>query len=198
MSLGENLRKFREKKGLSQIEVCNHIGLSSSAVLSNYERDERIPSLDTVKKLARLYDVSLDELLGFDVVPLKEGQVDIFRERLYLLRTEQNISRKELGDVIDKDESYIENLETVTKELPSANILYDLANYLGCTPDYLGGYVDEKDALHPDTPKPKELIEFIHSNMLMYRGIPLTKEDKQKIYLALQAIFYDSKNKRNL
>jgi transcriptional regulator with XRE-family HTH domain len=63
MSLGSRLRDEREKRRWSQIEVAKKIGITN-AVLSNYERGSRDPDTDTLKKLADLYDVSADYLLG--------------------------------------------------------------------------------------------------------------------------------------
>lgn len=63
MSLGFRLKKEREKRSWSQVEVANKVGITN-AVLSNYERDYRDPDTETLKKLADLYDVSTDFLLG--------------------------------------------------------------------------------------------------------------------------------------
>lgn len=63
MSLGSRLRKEREERKWSQIYVAEKVGITN-AVLSNYERDYRDPDTDTLKKLAELYNVSIDYLLG--------------------------------------------------------------------------------------------------------------------------------------
>lgn len=63
MSLGTRLKKEREKRNWSQIYVGKKIGITN-AVLSNYERDYRDPDTETLKKLAELYGVSIDYLLG--------------------------------------------------------------------------------------------------------------------------------------
>ncbi len=63
MSLGARLKKEREKRNWSQITVAKKIGITN-AVLSNYERDYRDPDTETLKKLAELYEVSIDYLLG--------------------------------------------------------------------------------------------------------------------------------------
>ncbi|MCU1804788.1 helix-turn-helix transcriptional regulator [Cytobacillus firmus] len=63
MSLGIRLKKEREKRKWSQKEVAEKIGITN-AVLSNYERDYRDPDTETLKKLADLYEVETDYLLG--------------------------------------------------------------------------------------------------------------------------------------
>lgn len=63
MSLGSRLKKEREKRNWSQVYVAKKIGITN-AVLSNYERDYRDPDTETLKKLALLYGVKTDYLLG--------------------------------------------------------------------------------------------------------------------------------------
>jgi len=67
MTLGERLKGAREKKGWSQLFVAEKLGITNT-VLSNYERDYRDPDTETLKKLAELYEVSTDFLLGIEPV----------------------------------------------------------------------------------------------------------------------------------
>ncbi|QNH44441.1 helix-turn-helix transcriptional regulator [Bacillus sp. PAMC28748] len=64
--LGIKLREARKKKGLKQIEAAQKLGISNGT-LSGYERDYRDPDTEILKKMAELYDVSVDELLGNQV-----------------------------------------------------------------------------------------------------------------------------------
>jgi transcriptional regulator with XRE-family HTH domain len=63
MSLGKRLKMERVKRNWSQKYVAEKIGITNT-VLSNYERDYRDPDTETLKKLADLYEVSVDYLLG--------------------------------------------------------------------------------------------------------------------------------------
>ncbi|MEK5069575.1 helix-turn-helix domain-containing protein [Sporosarcina sp. FSL K6-1508] len=62
MNLGGRLKKEREKRNWSQIYVAQKVNITN-AVLSNYERGIRDPDTETLKKLADLYEVSVDLLL---------------------------------------------------------------------------------------------------------------------------------------
>lgn len=75
MSLGSRLKKEREKRNWSQIYVAKKIGITN-AVLSNYERDYRDPDTDTLKKLALLYGVKTDYLLGITDDPTGSEKED--------------------------------------------------------------------------------------------------------------------------
>ena len=66
MNLGNSLFDARKKRGLSQEEVAQKIGVSRQTI-SKWETNETIPDIYQSKKMAKLYNVSLDELIEFDV-----------------------------------------------------------------------------------------------------------------------------------
>ena len=70
MNLGNNLFQSRKKVGLSQETVAEKLGVSRQTI-SKWETDETVPDIYQAKKLAKLYNLSLDELIEFDV-DLKE------------------------------------------------------------------------------------------------------------------------------
>lgn len=57
------LRKLRLNKGLRQEQVAKLVGVNKSAI-STYESGTRQPSFDILVRLANLYRVSTDYLLG--------------------------------------------------------------------------------------------------------------------------------------
>ena len=61
----ENLKAAREKRGLSQKEVAESIGVAKSTY-SLYESGNREPNVQTIKKISDLLSVSADDLLGID------------------------------------------------------------------------------------------------------------------------------------
>jgi len=66
--LSQRLREAREKAGLKQIEASKLLGISNGT-LSGYEREYRDPDTDTLHKMADLYGVSVDWLLGKSMSP---------------------------------------------------------------------------------------------------------------------------------
>lgn len=66
MSLGNNLFNARKKKGLSQEDVAEKLGVSRQTI-SKWETDETLPDIRQAKKLATLYGLSLDELIEYDI-----------------------------------------------------------------------------------------------------------------------------------
>ena len=59
----KKLKDIREGKGLSQSEVSKALGMTRNA-FTNYEAGIREPSLDTLKLICQVLDVSADYLLG--------------------------------------------------------------------------------------------------------------------------------------
>lgn len=93
VNMGAKLKMLRQEIGLSQTQVAKRIGVTVSAV-SSYEAGLRYPSYKVLIKLAALYHVSTDFLLGIsktrsiDVSGLSNSDVatlqklaDIIREK---------------------------------------------------------------------------------------------------------------------
>lgn len=64
--LGNKLYELRRQAGLSQEEFANKIGVSRQAV-SKWERGEALPDTDNLITIARMYKISLDELIANEV-----------------------------------------------------------------------------------------------------------------------------------
>ena len=61
MSLGQRLKLLRKQRNLTQKAVCNALNISRS-VYSQYELDEREPSLKRLIALSRFFMISIDFL----------------------------------------------------------------------------------------------------------------------------------------
>ena len=66
MSLGKSLYDARKKSGLSQEAVAEKLGISRQTV-SKWELDETVPDIMQAKKLSNIYNITLDELIKFDI-----------------------------------------------------------------------------------------------------------------------------------
>lgn len=58
------LKEFRSAKGVTQKEVANAIGCSPT-VYSRYENQTRQPDVPTVCLLAKYYETTTDEIIGY-------------------------------------------------------------------------------------------------------------------------------------
>ena len=71
IEIANRLLELRKKNGYSQEELANKLGISRQSV-SKWERAEASPYTDNLILLAKIYNVSLDELLGASSVDVEE------------------------------------------------------------------------------------------------------------------------------
>lgn len=65
VDFGSRLKELRTQAGLTQLQLAQRMGITKS-VVSFYELQERTPSPDVLVKLADIFRVSTDYLLGLD------------------------------------------------------------------------------------------------------------------------------------
>lgn len=63
MKLGDRLRECREEQGLTQAALGKIVNVSDAAI-NRYEKNRRAPDYELLLKLAKLFNVSVDYLLG--------------------------------------------------------------------------------------------------------------------------------------
>lgn len=104
MALYKNLKRARLRMGQSQSEVADNVGISNTA-LSNYETGYRQPDLETLKELARYYDISLDELAElsgtgkdplYDLWTVSNNRRIAFRGKVYQLKDSQKVALRKV------------------------------------------------------------------------------------------------------
>lgn len=75
MTLREKLIVLRDKAGSSQMELANQLDVSRQAV-SRWESGVTTPSMDKLKALVKIYDVSLDWLCNDESELLETSRVE--------------------------------------------------------------------------------------------------------------------------
>jgi len=87
----ENLKNLRTKKGLTQTQLADRLWLNKS-IISAYENEQRMPSLDVLVKLSYEFNVSMEFLLGIeknktvDVSGLTDEEVSAINDLVSLFR----------------------------------------------------------------------------------------------------------------
>lgn len=97
---GKRVKELRQRAGLTQQQLAERI-LVSKAAISNYELYERNPSPEILIKLARVFHVSTDYLLGIeekiqvlDVSDLTDEDIEVLEQTAALLR-KKNLEQKQ-------------------------------------------------------------------------------------------------------
>lgn len=85
--LGEKIKLYRKNKKITQVEIAETLGVKP-ATISKYESGTLEPNIESLKKLAELFNISIDELL-------KEDNFDISKINiLEVLREQKNMKLK--------------------------------------------------------------------------------------------------------
>lgn len=79
--IGMRIRKKRGEVGLNQKDLAEKVGISPSAI-NQFEKGDKVPSTETIMKLARELGASTDYLLGAatdDDIFIDSAVVDAFK-----------------------------------------------------------------------------------------------------------------------
>ena len=71
-TFGKAIVQLRKEKGLTQKELADTLGVTDKAV-SRWETDKNYPDIETLRRLSKMFDVSIDDMLKGDlkIVPKK-------------------------------------------------------------------------------------------------------------------------------
>lgn len=125
-TLPEKLEYLRKSKGWSKVEVSRRLGMKASSTYSNWEYGNREPDIDALKRIANLYGVSVDYLLGRAE---KESILDAIAAHIDSNATEEDI--KEILAYIEEkrkehaNENEINITEIASKEDEEVNKFVD-------------------------------------------------------------------------
>jgi len=146
MTISERIIEVRKGEGLNQVEFSKKLGLTKQTV-SNYETGARQPGLDIILKIADIFNISTDYLLGksdyktFEAQKLSSSDSNIFyKDTLNSLNLWNEIDKKTLNILLCSFEF---------KEL-----IHELIIYATASPETLKknvkGQESLRKALHPD------------------------------------------------
>lgn len=76
---GDKVKKLRKRHDLTQKELAQKLGVSPAAI-GLYEQNRRIPDVDVIKNIAKIFSVSTDYLL--DITDTKKN-TDVPIDKLY-------------------------------------------------------------------------------------------------------------------
>ena len=74
LNIGERIMQLRKQLNISQLELANMAEVSRT-IIGNYERNTNTPSIEVLLKIAKVFNVSVDFLVG-------EGQLSTFDKDL--------------------------------------------------------------------------------------------------------------------
>ena len=117
INIGKNITKFRRSKGITQDELASYIGVSKSSV-SKWENNITYPDIVLLPQLATLFNISLDELIGYEPQLTKQDMQKIY------YKLAQEFAQKDPNDVFGKCEEYIKKYYSCFEFLKQMVVLY--------------------------------------------------------------------------
>ncbi len=79
MDLHSRITELRKQKGWSQSELAKQIQVSHG-IVGRYERGDAIPSIDISKRMADVFEISLDYLVGATEKQLNKEMVQLIED----------------------------------------------------------------------------------------------------------------------
>ncbi|WP_251862148.1 helix-turn-helix domain-containing protein [Clostridium sp. Marseille-Q2269] len=102
MSVGENIKKYRKEKRLTQKQLAKEINLSEISI-RRYEKNISTPTIEIIKKIAEKLKVPVSSLLGIE----KLGTSDTY------VSDENKIAHVFSKKVLDESKFGTEDIETI-------------------------------------------------------------------------------------
>ena len=97
VNFSENIKKLRRQQHMTQKDLAERIGISK-AMISAYETEMRYPSYDVLIKLAAVFGVTTDFLLGLekkntvDITDLDEEEIQIVEDLISICKKRKKIN----------------------------------------------------------------------------------------------------------
>ncbi len=95
---GTTIKRLREEKGITQLQLAETIGVSCKAV-SKWETAKGLPDISLIEPLSRALGVSVMELMSGDTVINKNVSSNMLRSRFYVCPVCGNVVRS-TGDTL--------------------------------------------------------------------------------------------------
>lgn len=119
-------------------------------------------------------------------------------ERLRELRINMGLTQTEIAEKLGISRVNYNRYEK-GERTPDDDLKRKLADFFNVSIDYLIGHKEGYDVHSLDSPpqskKPKDLIKFLDQSEVMFDGIPLDDDDKERVKKSLEILFWDAKQK---
>ena len=116
MTVGENIKKIRKEKGLTQKELGKLCGMSE-AQIGQYENGLRNPKMETLEKIANALDISYFEL--FDISETtKESNIQKITLNVEIKNIDEETKKAEkLIELLKEAKSLADDLASIDFEI---------------------------------------------------------------------------------
>ena len=137
MNISRNLRQIRLKLGLTQKQV-SELTCIAEPTIRRYELGKLNPKYETIERIAKALDVTVEELAPVGISNLgEEAKTSIITARINLLLKKEGLSRRQLAVKAGIPTSSFQ--AAMARGNMSTDMLTGVARALGVSADYLLG-----------------------------------------------------------
>lgn len=104
--LGDRIRKLRESRNMTQTELSEILGMKTYTTVSKWEKNENFPKGKDLKKLAEIFNVTSDYLLGLSDTKL--GKITTQNEHPEILTIYNQLEDPKQEKVLDYAKEQLE------------------------------------------------------------------------------------------
>lgn len=99
------LKNLRIQANMSQEELAKLLGISRSAI-SSYENGTRSPNHDILIKIATIFNVSTDYLLGLSEIKTNKDQFNLVFSEIRALLETSDLNDKQKNEILTEVKNY--------------------------------------------------------------------------------------------
>ena len=133
--LGDRIRKLRESRNMTQTELSEILGMKTYTTVSKWEKNENFPKGKDLKKLAEIFNVTSDYLLGLSDTKL--GKITTQNSHPEILTIYNQLEEPKQEKVLDYAKEQLEE-QNSSKIVSIFDKSQDDENYIT---DYVEGLV---------------------------------------------------------
>ncbi len=133
--LGDRIRKLRESRNMTQTELSEILGMKTYTTVSKWEKNENFPKGKDLKKLAEIFNVTSDYLLGLSDTKL--GKITTQNEHPEILTIYNQLEEPKQEKVLD----YATVLLNEQNNMKTLTVLEKYKNDEDYITDYVEGLV---------------------------------------------------------
>lgn len=108
--LGDRIRKLRESRNMTQTELSEILGMKTYTTVSKWEKNENFPKGKDLKKLAEIFNVTSDYLLGLSDTKL--GKITTQNEHPEILTIYNQLEEPRQEKVLDFANAQLDEQES--------------------------------------------------------------------------------------
>lgn len=167
------IKELRKANGYSQEKLASILSVHQTAI-SQWETGRTLPDIELAHRIARLFSVSIDYLLGLE----EEGEKITFQEvsitpnRLRELRQSHNLTQAQLAEKLNVAQNTLSYWESGKTDIGN-DALLELSDIFNTSTDYILGREEKKTA-------PNELSLSPEQQNLITSVSELSQDDVKK------------------